>query len=274
MPERKETASAPLFPVVIALLFAAALWAGNLYYGLKLGLNERGLFGDMFGAVNSVFSGFAFVGVIYAIFLQRHEISIAKAEIAYTKTILDEQQKQLSLQNQETKKQAFESTYFQMVRLFTDITNQIDLQRVENMVPVVTRGKDVFPVFLGRLRKTYNPPAKALYGGHEFDSAYDAFYERHNTELGHYFRMLYNIVNFIDGADIENQKFYAKILRAQLSDAEVAILFYNGLSKHGIKKFKPLIERYGLLKNLNDRDVFASELRERYAESAFGNPDK
>ncbi|RUU25220.1 putative phage abortive infection protein [Mesorhizobium sp. M6A.T.Ce.TU.016.01.1.1] len=274
MAEREETDSAPLWPVIVTLLLAAAAWCANLYYGLSLESDARGLFGDMFGAVNSVFSGFAFVGVIYAIFLQRHEISIAKKEIAYTKTILDEQQKQLSLQNQETKKQAFESTYFQMVRLFTDITNQIDLQKMGKSGMMVTKGKDAFPVFLERLRKAYSPLEKSLYGGHDFESSYEAFYQEHNTELGHYFRMLYNIVAFIDGAEIENQKFYAKILRAQLSDAEVAILFYNGLSQHGVQKFKPLMERYGLLKNLNERDVSVPELRERYKVSAFGNPAK
>lgn len=31
---------------------------------------DRGTFGDMFGAVNTLFSGLAFAGVIYAIFLQ------------------------------------------------------------------------------------------------------------------------------------------------------------------------------------------------------------
>ena len=72
MVEREETGSAPLWPIIVALLLAAVAWCANLYYGLSLESDARGLFGDMFGAVNSVFSGFAFVGVIYAIFLQRH----------------------------------------------------------------------------------------------------------------------------------------------------------------------------------------------------------
>lgn len=259
-----------LWPVALALVGVVALWVINLCYGLSITGPDRGLFGDMFGAVNALFSGLAFAGVMYAIVMQRHEILIAKREIAYTKTILDEQQKQLSIQNQQSKRQAFENTYFQMVRLFSDITNNIDLHRLENKTPVITRGKDVFPVFLDRLRKAYNPPEKSLYGSHDFDAAYEQFYEKHNTELGHYFRLLYNIMNFINESDVENQKFYAKILRAQLSDSEIAILFYNGLSKNGILKFKPLIERYGLLKNLNQRDIFAPELKDRYALSAFG----
>lgn len=262
-----------LWPVIIALVIAVGLWLANLWYGSHLEGVERGLFGDMFGAVNALFSGMAFVGVIYAISMQRHEIAIAKEEIRYTKKILDKQQEQLTLQNQETLKQAFESTYFQLVRLFTEITNQIDLQRMGKSGMMVTQGKDVFPVFLDRFRKAYSPAEKTLYGGQDFETSYEAFYDEHNTELGHYFRMLYNIVAFVDKSDVENKNFYAKILRAQLSDAEVAILFYNGLAKHGVKKFKPLIEKFGLLKNVNDRDIVDPKLKNRYQASAFGKPE-
>jgi hypothetical protein len=263
-----------VWPVVVALMIAVTLWLGNLWYGYRIEGDDRGLFGDMFGAVNALFSGMAFVGVIYAISMQWHEIAIAKAEIKYTKTILDKQQEQLTLQNQETKKQAFESTYFQLVRLFTEITNQIDLQKMGKSGTMVTKGKDSFPVFLDRLRKAYNPMEKTPYGGRDFDASYETFYDEHNTELGHYFRMLYNIVAFIEKSYVENKNFYAKILRAQLSDAEVAILFYNGLAKHGVKKFKPLIEKYGLLKNVNDRDIVDPKLKDRYEASAFGKSEK
>ncbi len=156
------------WPVVVTFFVAAILWAANWNYALMLPSGERGTFGDMFGAVNSLFSGFAFVGVIYAITMQRHEISIARQDIRYTKEILDDQKAQLIQQNQEAKKQTFEATFFQLVRLLSDITNQIDIQRLENGVSVITRGKDVFPVFLKRLKKAYEPMATALYGGMTF----------------------------------------------------------------------------------------------------------
>lgn len=42
---------------------------------------ERGQFGDMFGAVNSLFSGLAFAGVIYAVLLQREELKLQREEL-------------------------------------------------------------------------------------------------------------------------------------------------------------------------------------------------
>jgi hypothetical protein len=41
----------------------------------------RGQIGDSFGAVNALFSGLAFVGVLYAIVLQRFEIAHQQAEL-------------------------------------------------------------------------------------------------------------------------------------------------------------------------------------------------
>ncbi|MDO9053237.1 MAG: hypothetical protein Q7U37_04820 [Gallionella sp.] len=63
-----------------------ALWAGAgvLLYSLP----ERGTFGDMFGAVNALFSGLAFVGVVYAILLQRGELQLQREELIDTQIML------------------------------------------------------------------------------------------------------------------------------------------------------------------------------------------
>jgi hypothetical protein len=43
--------------------------------------SERGQFGDLFGSVNALFSGLAFAGLIYAILLQRKELSLQREEL-------------------------------------------------------------------------------------------------------------------------------------------------------------------------------------------------
>jgi hypothetical protein len=40
--------------------------------------NEAGPFGDMFGALNALFSGLAFAGLIIAILLQREELKLQR----------------------------------------------------------------------------------------------------------------------------------------------------------------------------------------------------
>jgi hypothetical protein len=51
--------------------------------------SERGTFGDMFGAVNALFSGLAFAGVIYAIYLQTKELKLQRIELEQTRKELE-----------------------------------------------------------------------------------------------------------------------------------------------------------------------------------------
>ncbi len=45
----------------------------------------RGQFGDKFGAINSLFSGLAFAGIIFTIFLQKRELSLQRQELKDTR---------------------------------------------------------------------------------------------------------------------------------------------------------------------------------------------
>jgi hypothetical protein len=47
--------------------------------------DNRGTFGDSFGAINSLFSGLAFAGVIFTILLQRRELSLQREELNLTR---------------------------------------------------------------------------------------------------------------------------------------------------------------------------------------------
>ena len=77
-----EESSKPLWFWVIALLVVVA-WAATWF--LLRNEPNRGTFGDMFGAVNALFSGFAFAGVIYAILLQQNELRLQRKELSLTR---------------------------------------------------------------------------------------------------------------------------------------------------------------------------------------------
>jgi len=219
---------------------------------------NRGTFGDMFGLSNALFSGLALLGLVYAILLQRHEVKIAKQELNYTKTILDKQGTQLTKQNELSEKQAFETTFFNLLSLFSQLTERMDIDIGGKLSltgkllskPVTVTGKDVFPVFSAMIWDEYGSKVIDDADIESCIAPYEVFYSGKNSELGHYFRTLYNILKFIDNSEIKDKRLYTNLVRAQLSDAEIEIIFHNGLSKHGIEKFKPLVEKYGLLKNL------------------------
>lgn len=62
--------------------------SGVLVYSAIPSWPERGTFGDMFGAVNALFSGLAFAGVIHAINLQRKELQLQRKELNETRVEL------------------------------------------------------------------------------------------------------------------------------------------------------------------------------------------
>ena len=65
----------------------------------------RGQFGDVFGAVNALFSGLAFAGLIYTVFLQREELSLQRKELELTRQELQrsahaQEQSEIALRGQ------------------------------------------------------------------------------------------------------------------------------------------------------------------------------
>lgn len=76
-----------IFVGVGCLVLLVQIGAGYGIYkaGFYLGGDAwalRGQFGDMFGAVNALFSGFAFAGVIIAVILQRNELALQRRELS------------------------------------------------------------------------------------------------------------------------------------------------------------------------------------------------
>ena len=77
-------------------------------------------------------------------------------------------------------------------------------------------------------------------------------FEGHQSRLGHYYRHLYQSVCYVHKKDLDIDKYaYVKILRAQLTTHEQALLFLNALSKMGKKWFdEKLLVEYKLVKNI------------------------
>jgi len=88
--------------ILIATLSIYILSPVLLYYLLPQ-LTDRGLFGDSFGAINTLFSAFAFIGIIIAIFYQKEELELQREEIAQNRKELERQadalEKSLKLQS-------------------------------------------------------------------------------------------------------------------------------------------------------------------------------
>lgn len=202
---------------------------------------ERGVFGDKFGAINTLFSGLALAGIISTLLVQKETLKLQNEEF-------DAMLKAQRIQS-------FENSLFNMLSLQQNIVENLSLAKFKSSP---YKGRDVF-------KPLYN---NAILGNGKYIGVKDAIKTEGNyffaeipeiTCLDHYFRHLYRIFKFIHNNDFLDKKGkynYTSIVRSQLSDYELIILFYNCLSENGYEKFKPLVETYAIFKNIR-RDLLA-----------------
>lgn len=257
-----------LFP---ALLFGFVLTVWVLTGFFLADDPQRGTFGDMFGSVNALFSGLAFAALIYTIFLQRRELKLHHKELELTHVEMKAQVIQLQAQNATLKKQSFEDTFFQLLRLQNDITNSIDLNAREGRV---IKGRDCFEELYKKFSSLWLKNKPEHRGSSEIERinrTYLAFYESYHSEIGHYFSNLYNVIKFVDTSDVERGKLYTNFVRAQLSSFELIIIFYSALTELDQGgKFKGLLEKYAMLKSLPKGRLLNPEHHALYDIRAYG----
>ena len=249
--------------------------------------NWRGTFGGQFGAVNALFSGLAFAGLIYTIILQRrdlelqrNDLKLQREELALTRKEMEEQTAEFEKQNETLRIQRFENTFFNMLSQFQEVVNSLSVTARVNMENVEYVGRDVFSVLFTNVTVYVDIPKgdrkqQAFFGmGHAIGKLGMEGYMHSEvpTQFDHYFRLLYRILKFVKTSPLitkfEDEYEYTSILRATLSRYELVWLYYNGLT-FGKNKLKPLIERYAMLKNLR-KDLLVDGVNcEEYAESAY-----
>lgn len=242
-------------------------------------------FGDSFGAANALFSALAFGFLIVTVLMQRKELEHQRKELQQTR-------EEFKQQNATLKQQLFENTFFNMVSLHHQIVDDIDLtikpSPTNEYTPSTITGRDVF-------RNRFKAMNRKLKKGTEDpNKVYEEMFHERRTDFAHYYRNLYRIFKMIDEYDfshnttaenaspglgknieeterIKAEKYkYAAIIRAQLSDYELLLLFFNGLTEKG-ENFKPLIERYAILDNLNQADLKNKDWMNSYHPKAFNS---
>jgi hypothetical protein len=214
-------------------------------------------FGDYVGGLlNPTFSLLALLGLLATLGLQIRELRLSVKELRNSAEALTKQ-------NETLRQQTFEGTFFQSLRLHNDIVASMEV------IKRSLKGRACFQHYLDELEgRLINNDAIEKY--EVFIPFYGIFFRENQAALGHYFRLLHNIVKLVKRTDNIDQRFYTNLIRAQLSSAELKLIFYNCLSEFGSEKFKPLVEEFALLKTLPDTAIPADDLLHQYSAAAFG----
>lgn len=256
---------------LVALVIVGMWFLYPYYVNEQLGLIEQkpvadaNSFGDLYGALNTLFSGFAFLGVIVSIMIQSEELNDTRREIA-------KQTVQFSSQTDAMYKQSFENTFFQLLGLNNEIVKSATVNisvndKNGNGIRLSGEGREVFKEY-----RDYFSIFKEQHYYVPIGDTYEIFHNEVDDVLGHYFRSIYQALKLIDGALLDNvqKKEYANMLRAQLSKHELEMLFYNCLSKLGSVKFKPMLEKYEFFEHLSPLVNIDDKHLTEYNISVFG----
>lgn len=261
-----------------AFTFSSFVWMDAPAW---LPIGNRGTFGDMFGGLNTLFSGMAFLGIVVTILMQQKELSLQRDELIATRGTLKAQREEMASQNRTLEDQKFENTFFSLIGVLNDIINSIDLVQkhpLSDKPDTITKGRDCMRVFQRRLisklkgtesQKESVVLALAIHNGEDLmPRLYMEWWQINRDDLGHYFRMLFNIVKFVDQSDMKDKAKYVNFLRAQMSDQEQALLFYNCLSEIG-EGFKKYVVDYKLVKHVPDEMLVEKQHKSKYYPEIF-----
>jgi len=195
--------------------------------------------------------------------LQRDELKLQREEAVLQRQEFERQTKQLESQNLTLEIQKFENLFFQLLRLQYEI-----ISRNENSDYGKTWAKNLFDSFAESYRKKRTKLT-------EIDSVElirSSYYRLPNRAeyLDRFYNNLYNIISFIEKSPIDEKQDYVSIVRSQLTEYELLILFYFSLTEVANEDFKFLIEKYSFMEYINDKKLIERSHYEIYNKTAFG----
>ncbi|WP_444919993.1 putative phage abortive infection protein [Microbulbifer sp. CnH-101-G] len=257
------------FAILVAMSFVFALVIFSIYlWHFDAGFSNEhgnwGAFGDYVGGIlNPVFAFLALLALLSTIYIQSKEMKKSARELSISATALREQSQLLKVQT-------FESSFFQMIKLHSHIVEDLKKFFTGQDIKFI-KGRAYFYLFFQSLKQTYDD--KNSDGRDAVDTmreAYEREYALHENDVGHVFRGVYLVLDFVGGSDIDNKLRYMKIIQSQLSLYEQVMLFYHCLFGPCPSEFKLLMEEWGMFSNLNFDILIEGEvIKEMYHSAAF-----
>lgn len=234
----------PVAWVILVFAQGVAAYQGVDFLGVDFSLS--GQFGDSFGGLSATMASAAALGAWAAVSEQRAATS-ASEEAA-------------SKLERSARKRDFESTFFNLLSTFLRLSEGIDVG------PAWSRktGKDAFSEFVKQIYSSRNSRDE------DFENAYLLTFFRHEDDLAHYIRNLFNLILFVKENCPDQTYSYVRIVRSTLSQPELVVLALNGMyHDEGAEYFKPVIQEFALLNNISDQAKADFDLEAFYGPQAF-----
>lgn len=236
---------------VIALVVLVSVFGYYAYifrnFKIEPDVGHFAQFGDFIGGIlNPIFAFLAFIALLYTIKLQSKALKLSKEELSATRKELaksaeaqQEQSKSLELQNNATKIQMFENTFFRLLSesnsLLDELYQDEDGKAIDNKLGKLSQSD----VYLNEARLR------------------EEFTLINTGNIKTYFMMMYQVLKFIDNTElVTDKKSYTNIIRVNLESKVLSLLAVNCYI-NDYPKYKGYIEKYSFFEHL---DISSDEL--------------
>jgi len=276
--ENKETNLKKLaIQITIGII---TLWISS-YFITKF-LDDGNLIGDSYGAINALFSGLALSGIILTILMQREELKLQRNELKLTREEMQLTREEFITQNTTLSKQQFENTFFQMITLFQNITDQTKI----NEAGTIYSGREAFDFVLRQFhnycsskaqseklkerREQLNPYSyKQILNFDEIMNEFNKVNYKYKNYLDHYFNSFYHILKLIHSSENIDKNFYVSIISSILSKAEKIVFLYKSFQKKQVDDFLTLAIMYELFIDIDDSLLINDTVTHELANETF-----
>ena len=195
----------------------------NSYIQDKFGLPASpGTFGDSFGALGVIISGFALIGVIITMIKQQSQIDDQTHFIARSE---------------------MNETFFKLLNHLKEVKQDLDWSQ--------SNGEKLKEIYDDLKRRFGESPE------HTSVCIFQGLHDDHHTDFDTYFRTLRYMLKYLNEhpLDPDEKRVYSNLLRAQISQEEAGLIYYNMEARSARTnppdpKFEEYIRKFNLLADL------------------------
>lgn len=180
-------------------------------------------------------------------------------------------------QQNDTEVQNDRTHFFDLMSVAGSVCSDISIRKTNKSsgIESFTTGKAAFSNLFHRYERAYNSNTSTN-EDEKMQLAFKELYSSQGSKFGHYFRLIYNILDFLNKSKIpySEQKKLSDLLRATLNRYEMIVLFYNILGKKEHTTFKKLVENFEFLKGMDDELLLISSHKKHLLPKAFGEKEE
>ncbi|MDT0123893.1 hypothetical protein Q9R46_14625 [Paenibacillus sp. RRE4] len=217
--------------LIFLVIFGAWLFS---WWAISTWINAsyRGTFGDMFGAVNSLFSGLAFAGLIYTISVQREELKETRNSTVMQTVELELQRKAIEMQTDELRLQRLESE---------KSANQLEGQKkLLNLQMAMSVVNELINTKRNRKQDIYYDSQKGA-DAIKYMTNVNYIFWKDSRAVKLYLELFYFILKFIEDYDLDDKqkKILRDLLIVETTDDEVKLFYIEaGSDENKLKLLK------------------------------------